>query len=76
MIIDNRSYWSKTGYFSGCQLKKVNSNKFLFQNKVILSQNNVTKKVQDNMKWFKTCENVFFYQNFYMQKKNVDKKSQ
>ena len=37
---------------------------------------NVTKKVQDNMKWFKTCENVFFYQNFYMQKKNVNKKSQ
>ena len=33
-------------------------------------------KVHFLNQWFKTCENVFFYQNFYMQKKNVNKKSQ
>ena len=41
MIIDKQtSYWSKTGFFSVCQLKKVNDNKFPSQISVISSQNN------------------------------------
>ena len=44
MIIGKQTfYWSKTGFFSVFQLKKVNNNKFLLQNFVISSQNNIPK---------------------------------
>ena len=43
------SYWSKTGEFSVCQLKKVNNNK-------ISSQNNA----QDDMNKFMETKNILF----------------
>ena len=42
------SYWSQTGFFSVCQLTKVNNNEFSSQNFVISYQNNVQNNVQDN----------------------------